>query len=482
MKSLLLAGLIWAANPATETLSAEQVERDIAIAREALETIHPGYARYQSRAHLDGLWTALESAAAQGMSVGEFYLQVSHILAEIRCDHTKAEFPDAIAAYRQEAEVHLPFSFRIFANRMYVDNPGESELLRGEEILSIDGISPAERFAAIRPYMPVDGYTDHVRDNAMTDFGEFMATGFEQFDTLLFPSDRLVELEVGGLDGTVRRETRRRLSYTDYVARLRGGTRYRNFSDDDAISVSYPADGVAVLNVETLVNYRTPVEPAAVLDPVFVEIRERGAHTLILDLRRNGGGSTDAQQGLMSYLVSEPHQPVLEVRAATYDLSASAEYISTWDRSALTPDPAWFTAREDGLYTIDPDIIGASTVVQPAANGWTGELAVLTSSANASGAATIIGALKEQGRATLIGEETGGSQEGPTANIIFFLVLPESDITVRVPAQWTIQNVTDPVPGRGFDPDIAAPLTYETWFAGTDPALESALQWAQNQR
>jgi hypothetical protein len=38
------------------------------------------------------------------------------------------------------------------------------------------------------------------------------------------------------------------------------------------------------------------------------------------------------------------------------------------------------------------------------------------------------------------------------------------------------------VPGRGFDPDIAAPLTYEAWLAGTDPALESALQWAQNQR
>ena len=117
-------------------------------------------------------------------------------------------------------------------------------------------------------------------------------------------------------------------------------------------------------------------------------------------------------------------------------------------------------------------------MVQPAANVWQGELAVLTSVANASGAATIIGALKERDRATLIGEATGGSQEGPTANIIFFLVLPESDITVRVPAQWTIQNVTDPVFGRGFDPDIAAPLTYETWLAGADPALNAALDWA----
>lgn len=478
MKSLLFAGLVWAANPAADTLSTEQIERDIAIAREALETIHPGYARYQSRAHLDTLWADLEQDAQDGMSLGEFYLQISDILAEIRCDHTKAEFPDAIADYRQEAEVHLPFSFAIFGDRMYVDNPGESELARGEEIVAIDGIAPSERFAAIRPYMPVDGFTDHVRDNAMTDFGEFMATGFEQFDTLLFPSRRLVELEVRGLDGTIRHETRRRVSYTDYIAQLRDGTRYRNFSDEDAISVDYPAEGVAVLSIETFVNYRSPVDPAAVLDPVFAEIRDRGTETLVLDLRRNGGGSTDAQQGLMSYLLDAPHQPVLEVRAATYDLSASADYISTWDRSALNPDPAWFTEREDGLFTINPDIIGASTVVQPAANAWQGELAVLTSVANASGAATIIGALKERDRATLIGEATGGSQEGPTANIIFFLVLPESDITVRVPAQWTIQNVTDPVFGRGFDPDIAAPLTYETWLAGADPALNAALDWA----
>ncbi|MEM9314338.1 MAG: peptidase S41, partial [Pseudomonadota bacterium] len=91
------------------------------------------------------------------------------------------------------------------------------------------------------------------------------------------------------------------------------------------------------------------------------------------------------------------------------------------------------------------------------------------------GAATTLLAMTKTGRATLIGEATGGAQAGPTANIIFFLTLPNSGIVVRVPAQRVVHAIDDPVEGRGFDPDIAAPTTLADWRAGRDPALERAL-------
>ena len=46
----------------------------------------------------------------------------------------------------------------------------------------------------------------------------------------------------------------------------------------------------------------------------------------------------------------------------------------------------------------------------------------------------LLARLKASERVTLVGEPTGGSAAGPTAGILFFLTLPNSGLTVNVPA------------------------------------------------
>ncbi len=58
---------------------------------------------------------------------------------------------------------------------------------------------------------------------------------------------------------------------------------------------------------------------------------------------------------------------------------------------------------------------------QPAEHAFDGEVIILTSRVNASGATQLIGALNGQNHITLVGEATGGSQEGPTAGMIWFV-------------------------------------------------------------
>lgn len=91
----------------------------------------------------------------------------------------------------------------------------------------------------------------------------------------------------------------------------------------------------------------------------------------------------------------------------------------------------------------------------------------------------MISALVDREDTYLIGEPTGGTQQGPTAGIIYFLDLPESGIRVRVPWQLAISSIEEPVIGYGFSPDIHAPLTRESWLANTDPAYEAALELAR---
>jgi C-terminal processing protease CtpA/Prc len=455
---------------------------DIALAREALERIHPGYERYTAISELDALWQDLEQQAKEGLTQDEFYLGLSRMLAAIRCDHTKAELTDEMEAQRDEQPVYLPFTFRLFDDeqdqtRMYVDKSSDERLARGDEILLIDGDPVAERVAAVAEYVPVDGYTDHVKIHQMSRPGEFLGTDFEHFDALINPPDELVRLKVKKQDGSQLDLDADRLTWSQSQA-LTGKPRRRNFSDEDAVTVQFPAESVAVLNVNTFVNYRTPVKPKKVYRDVFAKIKERGTQTLIVDLRQNGGGSVDAQHSLIRWIINAPIAPVRDVRVKTIDLSGLVDHLSTWEPAALKLKASYFHELDDGWYSLKPRYGGAGDALKPVSQSFDGKVIVLTSAQNSSGAASFMGAMLESGRATLVGERTGGSQEGPTAGLIYFLTLPNSKIVVRVPAHLTLQAISNPEFGQGFNPDIEVNETVETWLAGRDPALERALALA----
>jgi C-terminal processing protease CtpA/Prc len=113
--------------------------------------------------------------------------------------------------------------------------------------------------------------------------------------------------------------------------------------------------------------------------------------------------------------------------------------------------------------------------VKPAPYAFEGELILLTSTNNGSGSANLIALLDGIGRATLVGEKTGGSAEGVTAGVLFTLTLPESGVRARVPFFRYRNNVPSFEPGLGVSPDILAPLTVDALLDGRDPAFDAAL-------
>ncbi|MEM9305174.1 MAG: S41 family peptidase, partial [Pseudomonadota bacterium] len=424
LRSVCLALVLGAGSAAASDplLSPAALREDIALAREALERIHPGYERYTARRELDALWEAIETDTPRRWE--DVYIDLSRVLAAVRCDHTKAELPKAAVEARATAPVYLPFRFRLFEAgdrpRMIVLASAIPGVERGDEILEIDGDPVADRIAPALDLIPVDGFTDHVRGVQLAATGEFLGSGFDHFDPLLNDVPPTVVLRVGR-DGDQRTVTGQRIGFDAFRAIETGERRVRNLSDDGAVELDFPAPGVGVLSVATYVNYRTPVDPHERYAPYFEAIRERGVHTLILDNRRNGGGSTDAQEALVSRLITAPVRTVAEVRVKTIDLDGLREHLGTWDATALNPPAEIFDRSDDGWWILKPEFGGGGPAIEPHPESFGGRLIVLTSRGNASGAATTLLAMKKTGRANLIGEATGGAQAGPTANIIFFL-------------------------------------------------------------
>lgn len=461
-------------NPAETWLSSDQVASDVALAEKAYEAVHPGYDRYTSAEELAGAWNAIEQRAVAegGMSVGDFYLAVQSVLARIRCDHTKAELPKALAEYRQVEPVYLPLRWTLVEGRALVERAAEGiDIARGEEITAIDGVPVGELVEQVAPLIPVDGFTDHARRAQISQSMEFRGGAVDHFGALLFNPQPVVTLTVAAFDETTREVKIDRVVYKDWVALGTAGA--RNFKD--AVRFDRIGEDAAYIAVDTFVNYREPVDPNTLYQPIFNALAQEGRDKLILDLRRNGGGSDDASQGLLTYLISGEAQLHTDVRVAALDAGDLKGKLRTWDPSALSPDPANFTINEDGTFSFKPEALPALRKIAGQPDAFLGELVVLTSDSQSSGSTNLMTWLKAARDVTLIGERTGGSVDGPTAGVIFFLDLPESGITARIPAFRFYNGAESFEKGMGMNPDIAAPTTVASFRQGDDEALNAAM-------
>ena len=462
---------------APRALDPDSVRADLALLREALETVHPGTYRYTPQAEVDAALARLEARAARPMDEVELYREVSLLLALLRCDHTKAEYPAALAAHRRDRPTHLPFRFRLFDGRMYVasSDSAQAALPRGAEVVSIDGRPVAEILAALEPAVSFDGLTGHVTARKLEEDSDLMGSAFEHYYPVFFglPGGE-VRLEVRGPGAAPARSvTVRPIPFRAWTALPWPSTTYRaEFAKE--VSFRMAAPRTALLRVGTFVNYREPADPMAVYGGVFARIAEAGADSLVVDLRDNGGGSDDAAVALARFLFDTAFVPYRPARLKAVRYGGLVAHVQSWgDRKELFEPPLErFTRLPDGTY----EEVAAPAPVEPAPGRFRGPVTVLVGPGNASGSAMLVALLREGAGARLVGEPTGGSAEGPTAGRIFFLKLPHSGITVRVPVRRVRNNVRAFRPGYGVEPDVTVAPTLDDFLAGRDPVLEAALR------
>jgi Peptidase family S41 len=468
------------AREAAPLLRPEQARADAKLMRRALEEAHPGLLRYQSQAQLDAAFARLDGALAQPVKAITFYGHISALLASIRCDHTKAEYSAAITRWRRETPTHLPLRFKLFEGRMFVhaSDPDQAALVRGTEVLSINRRSVAELLQRLAPLVSIDGFTDASRPSKLEADADLMGSGFDQFHPAVYGFSNEWRLQVRNATGGASREVALRPITFDAWTRLPWpAVPYRSEFYNSVTFRTLPGKA-ALLRVDTFVNYRNPVDPMLYYGAYFKALREAQVEHLVIDLRHNGGGSSDATVALAAHLLAAPfvwNKPVVSKALRFGDWTSQ---VQTWGdpKELFEPDTRLYRERADGMFE---RITDASTELQNpidvSPHAFRGRVSVLTGPVNGSGATMLIAKLKDSGRVTLVGEATGGSAEGPTAGFLFFLKLPESGLVVRVANLWNRMAIERFTPGMGVAPDIVVPATLDDWLAGNDRALSTAL-------
>jgi len=119
----------------------------------------------------------------------------------------------------------------------------------------------------VLPYIPYDGHTNWSRLSEVAESLEFKGVALDHFGALLWDIDPTAELIVKTQGGEIKTMQVQRINYQQWVSLDGNNTRVQNFKD--AVKLERIGENIAYLRIDTFVNYRQPVDPNDIYDPIL---------------------------------------------------------------------------------------------------------------------------------------------------------------------------------------------------------------------
>lgn len=471
----LSAGLtLGAGTPGWADTVTEDWSGDVAILRQAWETMHPGVYRYSTPQEVSARLDGLARAWAAPGSFRDRFLALTRVTASLKCGHTYPSPYNSGAA--TVARIYpdrslVPFLFRWIDGRMVVirDDSGAGLFPRGAVITAINGVATHDLLARLTPLARADGSNLAKRISLMEARGEDRYETFDIHLPLVLP---LADSAVFTLaDGRLVRAPL--LTLADRRAGFSGPAKVAK--DANPWTLRKGEDGVHRLTMPGWALYDSTFDWRSWLGGVMDDLTGDGARGLIVDLRGNEGGM-DCGNVIISRLIDRDLALSRDQRWTRYRTAPEAlrPFLDTWDRSFLDwGDAAVASPERPGFYRLTRyDDNGETSVIQPAGRRFRGRVAVLCDASNSSATFGFDQTCKDNGLATLVGETTGGNRRGLNGGAFFFLRLPASRLEVDLPLIASFPAT--PQPDAPIEPDIRVATTAKAIAAGQDPQMRAA--------
>lgn len=359
----------------------------------------------------------------------EYNRLLQRLVAKLHDGHTSVGFRGGFDT-NDVCYDYLPLRVKPIDGRIIIIEPGKNDeisqagLQTGDEITHIDG-RPVRQILEEDIYPYIFASTSQDRDRKAFKRG---------FECSKGPIDSKARLRIRSVDGRVREVTlTRRTRGTEMPWLRRPFT--RSFFEFKELE-----NGVVYVLLGSF-GSRGIVKQ---FDEVFGKTQK--AKGLIIDVRENGGGSTDIGYAIISYLTDRPLKG------------------SHWKTRQYMPAfRAW--GEKEQWYEADHD-----TVMPRKEGTFNGPIVVLIGPDTYSAAEDFVVPLHASGRATLVGERTGGSTGQPLR-----IDLPGQGMARICTKRDTYPDGREFV-GVGIIPDVEVHPTPADIAAGRDAVLEKGLE------
>jgi Peptidase family S41 len=251
---------------------------------------------------------------------------------------------------------------------------------------------------------------------------------------------------------------------------------------ENALKVQMLNDSTCYFKIGTFSFFGENNPFTKVIDSLFLNLaNNKKAKNLILDIRTNEGGSTDARNSLLKYILPKDFEAKEYKERPFYSFLEVPKrlipFLSTWDDSFFEPKPdSIYKKNEFGFYedqTINSNNRKNFEDFKINNNSFKGNIFLMTSPVNSSAAFEFAWVFKQYNVGKIIGETTGGTKQGLNGGRFFFLRLPYSRIEIDLPF---IYQSHIGQPDEGVSPDYKITATQLGIYNGQDTQVDFMLK------
>ncbi|NJL13062.1 MAG: hypothetical protein HC913_08740 [Microscillaceae bacterium] len=449
-------------------LTPAQMQGDVNLLRLALEEAHPTRTLYITEAEWQNLWTEAAQNWLNPLSEVDFFRSLAPIVAQIRDGHTSLWISEKLEEELENAPLFLPAKLKFIQGQAYLWRNYHSSALwpAGSQLLAINGRALEEIVPLMLLNLSADGASQshpyHLLENTRL-FGLWYNLLFGRtasFQIEYLPPGQTTPVKVK-LPGQT-------------LAQLQTNFE-KNYPTEAAPTppLSWEWDKKSDLAFLTIRSFRPEafeaynIHFASFLENCFSQLDKAKTPNLVIDLRGNLGGNDAYGAELLAHLLDTTfsYYESLELLKPQFDF-LSPPYLS----GEVVPS-RMLQENEKGTFNfINHPGLGPQN---PAAMVFSGQVWVLIDGGSFSTASEFASLCHYYGRATFVGQESGGAYYGGAGGFMPLLILPHSGLRIQIPLLRQYLAVKNyPYPDRGLLPDVEIDYRPEDLQTGYDRAKE----------
>ncbi|MBF8456407.1 S41 family peptidase [Kaistella sp. G5-32] len=453
-------------------IAPEKLKTDVDFTNIKLQNLHPNLYWYISKEKLDFKFDSLKTTINRPLKPNEFFQKLAPIIAQVREGHLSLRLPSKkltkqeIKNLKKQKGLLSRYNFVLDGDRIFVKDNADKipDMNVGTEILKIKDIPVKDLLDQYKPFINSDGYNETFQkyilalrwpayftiDHGILDSVKVETKFQNEIKTFYLHREKITKIEEKEIKTENKKLTKSESGKTkDYNIITKSFNRDLQFPTKDSM--------VAYMKIKTF----SGTYSKKFYKESFAVLKNSKAKYLIVDIRDNLGGSLSEINNLYSYLVSENFKFINDIKVTSRSAMFQADYLSdipfVFKPVAVIGYPFYlagmaFSTKKvgDQFYLRNNGIFGLK---KPKENNFKGKIYILINGSSFSAASILPSKLKDDHRAFLVGEETGGANDGTVAGRYSTEKLPNSKLFLPIGLMLIQPNIKFTNTKKGVTPD-----------------------------
>lgn len=453
-------------------ISAEKLRADVDFTYKKLQQLHPNLYWYISKEKLDYKFDSLKTTITRPIDPSDFFEKLAPVIADIREGHLALRVPTKRLTKREiknlekQKGLFSRMNYVVDHDRIFVlDNAEKFEnIVVGTEILEIQGIPVSVYLKRYKPYVNSDGFNTTFQkysmarrwpsyftvENGILDSVKIKTKFGENVKSFYIHREKISKEEKEKEKAANKKITKSEKGKTkDYNIVTKSFNRDLQFPTKDST--------VAYMKIKTF----SGTFSKKFYKESFATLKKSPAKYLVMDIRDNLGGSLAEINNLYSYLVDKDFKFINEIEITSPKSMYEADYFTNFP----------FITKPLGVIGYPFYLVGTALSIKksngktylrnngifalkkPKKDHFNGKIFVLINGSSFSAASILPSKLKGDGRAMIVGEETGGANDGTVAGRYSTKKLPNSRLTLPIGLMLIQPNIEFTYTKKGVVPD-----------------------------